>query len=78
MCFTDSFENDSSKLNRLYLELNCYTSVFCVGNTQFKDNNGFVILVVQSNYEIQNHDYHYGEIWGVCFHIERISVWAVL
>lgn len=43
-------EMGTSKLNTSYLQLNCYTSIFCIGNSLF--NNGFimVILVVQTNY----------------------------
>lgn len=46
------FEMGTSKLDKLYLEVNCYTSLFCIGNSQFKSNHGFtmVILVVQTNY----------------------------
>lgn len=46
------FEMGTSKLNKLYLELSCYTSIFYIGNSQFKSNNGFttVMLVVQMNY----------------------------
>lgn len=35
-----------SKLHRLYVELNCYTSIFCMGNSHFKSNNGFTMVIM--------------------------------